>query len=393
MPFWDNIFPAIIGVAGNLIGAGIQSSAAGNAANVQAQAAIQAMQMANDQQWKMFQAQTGLLQPWIGAGGNAAVLLSQLASPVGYGYYPPTSTGTGGGTGSTSTAGKFAQWPWVPDPTAQVTPYNRPASEWYGTGAPPVWYGYNSTGSPNLSDFENYVNSQKDPMFGDTLVWNQSEGGLTSISPTYRTPPATTGTVSTGTAPAAGINPALSGPNPYAGSLWRNFGLQDFYTDPGYMFRLQQGQLGLDRSAASQGRLFSGGTLKDLTQYNQDFASGEFQNAYNRFQSNRATRYNQLASLAGLGQMSANTLSNAGSNAANQMGNNTFNAITQAGNARASGYAASGNAWGNAIGNLGGTIGQAIQLSQMGKGGIGSPLQFPTSGSLYDSVVRPSYSG
>lgn len=52
--------------------------------------------------------------------------------------------------------------------------------------------------------------------------------------------------------------------------------------DPGYQFRLQQGMDALEHSKAAQGLLRGGGTLKDLVGYNQNFASQEFQNVYNR---------------------------------------------------------------------------------------------------------------
>ena len=52
--------------------------------------------------------------------------------------------------------------------------------------------------------------------------------------------------------------------------------------DPGYQFRIQQGEEGLQRSAASKGLLRSGGTLKDLVQYDQNFASNEYNQAEDR---------------------------------------------------------------------------------------------------------------
>lgn len=62
--------------------------------------------------------------------------------------------------------------------------------------------------------------------------------------------------------------------------------------DPGYAFRLQQGTDTLNNSAAGQGLLRSGGTLKDLIQYGQDYATNEYQtgvsNAFNVYNTNRA---------------------------------------------------------------------------------------------------------
>lgn len=136
------------------------------------------------------------------------------------------------------------------------------------------------------------------------------------------------------------------------GSLWNNFSTNDFQTDPGYQFRLSEGAKALERSAASKGSLFSGGTLKDLSNYNQNFASNEFQNAYNRFQTNRNTQFNQLASIAGLGQTAAGTTANLGAQTANGVANNTISGLTGAAAARASGYNAIGNGINQGLGGL-----------------------------------------
>lgn len=125
------------------------------------------------------------------------------------------------------------------------------------------------------------------------------------------------------------------------GSLYADFDGTNFQTDPSYQWRLQQGEQALQRSAAARGSVLGGGTLKDLTDYAQGAASQEYQNAFNRFQVNRQTRYNQLAGVAGAGQNSANTLASVGQNTANNIGDNLINA----GNARASGYVGMANAF------------------------------------------------
>jgi hypothetical protein len=134
------------------------------------------------------------------------------------------------------------------------------------------------------------------------------------------------------------------------GSLMKDFSAADFQTDPGYEFRLAEGQKALDRSAAASGKLFSGGTLKANDRYNQDFASNEYGNAFNRFNTNKMNRYNMLSNQAGMGQLSASQTAQLGANTANNVSQNTINGMTQAANARASGYAATGNAIGG-IGN------------------------------------------
>lgn len=52
--------------------------------------------------------------------------------------------------------------------------------------------------------------------------------------------------------------------------------------DPGYQFRLGQGEQALQQSAAAKGLLNTGGTLKDILNYGQSAASQEYQDAANR---------------------------------------------------------------------------------------------------------------
>jgi hypothetical protein len=59
--------------------------------------------------------------------------------------------------------------------------------------------------------------------------------------------------------------------------------------DPGYQFRLKQGQQMLENSAAAGGVLRTGGTAKGLIDYGQQAASQEYQNVYNR----RASEYDR----------------------------------------------------------------------------------------------------
>lgn len=154
------------------------------------------------------------------------------------------------------------------------------------------------------------------------------------------------------------------------GDLYKNFSQQDFQTDPGYDFRMSEGSKALERSAAAKGNLFSGGTLKALDRYNQGFASNEYENAYNRFQTNRQTQFNQLASVAGLGQSSVQATGAAGSNYAANAGNTIYQGGTQAANASAAGQVALGQGINSGIQN--GL--DWYQLSQMNR----KPKQQPT---------------
>jgi hypothetical protein len=130
------------------------------------------------------------------------------------------------------------------------------------------------------------------------------------------------------------------------GSLAKAFTGEDMYNDPGYKFRLDEGLKSLERGAAARGGLLGGNQMRGLTEYGQNYASGEYQNAFNRYQAERAARLSPLQSLMGSGQTSATTLSNAAGNLGTQLGQNS----TDVGNIRASGYIGGANALAGAIG-------------------------------------------
>ncbi len=131
------------------------------------------------------------------------------------------------------------------------------------------------------------------------------------------------------------------------GSLSKSFTMDDYQADPGYAFRLSEGQKALNRAMGARGKYFSGEAIKGLTDYNQNSASQEFQNAYNRFTNNQTNLYNRLAGVSNTGQTSANQLNNLGQNYANTVGNN----LIDAGNARAAGTVGSANAWSTGLNN------------------------------------------
>ena len=124
---------------------------------------------------------------------------------------------------------------------------------------------------------------------------------------------------------------------------------QDIYNDPSYQFRLQQGQDAIQSSAAAQGGLLSGATLKALQNYGQESASQEYSNAYNRFNADQTNRYNRLSNLVGIGQNAAAQVGNAGAQTAQAVANNTMAGA----NSIAAGQVGSANAWAGAANNLG----------------------------------------
>ena len=129
-------------------------------------------------------------------------------------------------------------------------------------------------------------------------------------------------------------------PELVSASKYTPFGMDQFKADPGYAFRLSEGQKQLDRTAASRGGLLSGGALKAATRYGQDMGSQEYTNAFNRYQAERTARLAPLQALTGMGQTTAQQVSNAGQNMATSVGND----ITNSAAARASGYVGGANA-------------------------------------------------
>lgn len=139
-------------------------------------------------------------------------------------------------------------------------------------------------------------------------------------------------------------------------SEYQKFGMDQFQADPGYAFRLSEGQKALERSAAARGGLMSGATGKALTRYGQEAGSQEYMNAFNRYQTERAARLNPLQSLANVSQTAANTLGNYGQNYANQANQlaltnaaNQGNLALGMGNIRASQYGTAGSALNTAL--------------------------------------------
>ncbi len=124
------------------------------------------------------------------------------------------------------------------------------------------------------------------------------------------------------------------------------FSHTNWMQDPGYSFRLDQGIKALDRSAASRGGLLSGNQLKSVNDYAQGAASQEYQNAFNRYYTERQNQLAPIQSLAGLGQSAAQQVGQAGMAFGAQAGANYIGA----GDARAAGIVGSTNALVNGLG-------------------------------------------
>ena len=151
------------------------------------------------------------------------------------------------------------------------------------------------------------------------------------------------------------------------------FSYDKMTADPGYAFRLSEGQKALDNQAAARGGLISGNALKAATAYGQNMGSQEYTNAFNRYQTERQAKLGPLQSLAGVGQTTAAGLGQAGQNYANNVGQNYLGAA----NAQAAGQVGSANAWNQALGQTGSMYMQNQMLNQLGQNQLMAGLQTP----------------
>lgn len=139
--------------------------------------------------------------------------------------------------------------------------------------------------------------------------------------------------------------------DPNFGSLVKPFdySMVDFYKDPSYNFRLQQGEQALTRAQSARGTAQGTPGLKSLMRYNQDYASNEYGAAFSRAfgvdQSNKQNQFNFLAAIANQGQNAA-----AGTGSISMTGANTAaNAMMAGGAASAQGIMGSASSTNNAV--------------------------------------------
>jgi hypothetical protein len=359
------LIPALI-LGGTAIGgAAISAGAAGHAANTQAQAADQAAQLQYQLgqqnlgfQEQQYQNSLGLSEPFYNTGTQALGTLSQLLG------LNPTPGNTSvfqhpfgnNGAPSLGQLGGPAQF--------------NPLSLGNGNGAIPFSGGIQSDlarGGPRMVGTGGF-----DGSFNPNQPSGQP-GSAQQGQPGTPTPASSPGAV-----PGTGLPPGF-----LAQTFDQKFTAPslDNTTDPGYKARLDIGRQMLENSAAAHGGILSGGTGQAEQQYGQDFASNEYQNVYNRalqnyntsfntFNQNQSNIYNRYASLAGLGQTTAQQLGNAGlatgANVSNDLlatGGAIGNDLNNAAAARASGYVGVGNAISGGLSGLG-NLGLMYQLLQ-----------------------------
>lgn len=324
-------------VVAAVAGAGISAYASGEAADTQADAAKDATAL----QKYIFDQQTALQQPWLQAGGAGLNKLSYMLglSPVGFG-----GGASGGGSGlPTMESPEQIRRRLVQQYTTQNTTYAPGGflSAEEGGGATP--------GAP-------ITNSVIDEQALSKAIAAEQAKQKAAYDA------------------ALGKAQQTAGNDPLYGSLLDKFDMEDFEADPGYKFRMQEGQKALERSAAARGGLLSGRAIKDTLRFGQGLGAQEYGAAFDRFNVQNTNTFNRLASISGVGQTAANQTGAA----AGQYGMNAANNIIGAGNAQAAGMVGGANAINNGI-SQGYSMYQGNQLMNMMNRPSGSYQGFNTS--------------
>jgi hypothetical protein len=347
---------AIGGGLGGLGDSALGASSAKKSASTQANAATAAA----NAQLAMYGQTRSDQMPWLAQGGGA---VNQLGYLMGINPYMP------------QTSPKFA----MPAATKKTpyAPYNTMPKYSSGglnslggyiptSGGTNVYGGQNAGGQMvttmggssggTSTPYSTYAigSPESNQLYGLNLMAGLApSGGTTTGIPQGESPSGLTQIGGSSTAPSGGTqwqpNTAMGG----FGSLAKPFSMADYQADPGYAFRLAEGNKALERSAAARGGLLSGAALKSTARYSQGMASQEYGNAYDRYNTNQTNLYNRLAGLSGTGQTSAGQLGQAGGNAADLYGQG----LTAAAYQKATGQTAANQAWQTGLNNIGNSIG------------------------------------
>jgi len=166
-----------------------------------------------------------------------------------------------------------------------------------------------------------------------------------------------------------------------SGGLTRGFTGADMAAyDPGYAFRLAQGQRGVQAATAATGSTLGGAAAKALNRYNQDYASNEYQNAFNRFMAQQQQRIGVLTSGIGIGQGAANQALAAQTSLAAPIGQMGINAAQYAGGMGLNANEYAGNALMNAANQAAGYTTNAAAAQAAGIVGSNNALWGGISG-------------
>jgi hypothetical protein len=150
-------------------------------------------------------------------------------------------------------------------------------------------------------------------------------------------------------------------------SRMANLGPQDIHEmaqmDPSYEFRRKEGMRGVESSAAAKGTLLTGGTLRDVSRYNQDYASTEYARAHGRASQEVQQQFGRASTIGQMGQRSAGQYAGA-----------VTDLTTAGANVAAQETVQKGNIWSNVLGGVANTIGGMVTAGRNRTSAYNAPL-------------------
>lgn len=310
----------ILGGVGSIIGA----SSAGDAADAQSAAAGQSLKL----QKEMYDQTRADLAPYRDVGNAGWYKLAQLM-----GLYNPNATSSS----KTLIGGNL--------PSATATTNASGQQVLRGAGGDITILSEKDDGSKRIRTPYGVMWVGADGMprgqgkIGKAETWLMTQGGLNGFSNANAS--ASAGTMADQTPPSD------------FGSLLQKFDNSVFEKDPGYQFRMDEGNKALNNSLAAKGGLLSGAAAKAATRYNQDYASNEYNTAYGRFNADQTNLYNRLMGFADKGQSAA--AGSAGAN--NQYADAATDLYTGIGSAKANAAVNQGYFANQGLGTLMNTFG------------------------------------
>ena len=182
-------------------------------------------------------------------------------------------------------------------------------------------------------------------MYGDTMSINGAPSGFGygMTNPQTGYIPATAPTPQGGFLPASTAQPQANALSQYQQAF------DNYRNSTGYQFRLNEGNKAIGSNFAARGLSNSGAAARSLSNYNQNMASGEFNNYLA-----------QLSGIQNMGLGAGSAQAGVGQNFVNTVSANNDSAGTAAANAALLRGNATAGMWGNIAGGIGNIFGSSF---------------------------------
>ena len=167
--------------------------------------------------------------------------------------------------------------------------------------------------------------------------------------------------------------------------LTRGYTAEDFNQgiDPGYQFRLAQGQKAFENQANRAGGLIGGNVMQGMQDYTQGQASQEFANAFGRNTATQTNIFNRLKGIADMGLGATGTTAEAATRTGESMGS----AAIAGGQAQAAGQIGAAKSYGNTLQGMANYATLPYYMQPGQTGGAPAPTTDYTSGANYGPQV------